>query len=194
MAAAAHVREPGSEPVEIRAERVVIDGGPGTCCACIGPLRKHHARLQRASFASPRQRRDAHRAYALRQRCSDTRAVGLFDPPLIELESAQPALVLRDDRLFARVPFEALTMLDVRCEIRFQCRAFDRRGQANHRVAITGIELGDDQELRLSERLRSGQLRATAAAQQILSAAATRLRDAIGIGECEQSADVGITG
>ncbi len=89
--------------------------------------------------------------------------IGFVDAPLVKFERAEPPLILRDDALFARVPFETFAMLDVRGEVGFEQFTSDGRGETNHRFAITGIEIGDDQEFRLRQALRWRQLRAATA-------------------------------
>ena len=87
-------------------------------------------------------------------RCVTRALSGLFDAPLTEPDRAQPALVLRDDGLLARIPFESFAVLDGCGEIRFERCARQRRGQPDERVAIAGVEIGDDQEFRLRDALR----------------------------------------
>src|SRR5262245_21207140 len=106
MTAAAHVREPGREPVEIRAQRLVTDVGPGRACslAAVVPSCEHESRLERARLLRPWKYADAHFADALHQCGGDACVVGVLEPALVELESTEPALVLRDHSLLTAVP------------------------------------------------------------------------------------------
>ena len=83
-------------------------------------------------------------------------------------------------------------VLDERSEIGFQRGARQRCGQSDQRLALASVEIRDDEELGLRDALRFRQARSASACQQITTAGAARLRDAIRIREGEQPADVGV--
>ena len=70
----------------------------------------------------------------------DAVAVRTFDAPLSELQRTEPAFVLCDDSLFARVPFEAFARFDAISELRLERCARDRRGEADQRVTFACVE------------------------------------------------------
>ena len=124
-----------------------------------GALRIHFARereslTQCARFLGPRQRFETQLADAREQRARHARAVGIFESPLAEPDRTQPALILRDDGLLARIPLEPLPMLDECGEVRFERCTRQRRGEPDERLAIASVEIRDDQELRLRDALR----------------------------------------
>ncbi len=147
---------------------------------------------QCARVFRPRQRFESQLADACEQCAHQARAVRILQSSLAEPDRAEPALVLRDHSLLARVPFESLAVLDVRSEVRFQCCTWQRRGEPDQRLALAGVEIRDDQEFRLRDALRMHQASAASARQQIASTCAARLRDAIRIRERQKSADVGV--
>ena len=147
--------EPRRQPVfESRRQCGIADVGPRARRLRVDFAREHETLAQRPRLLGPRQRFETELADACEQCVRHALAVGIVQSPLAEPDRAEPALVLRDDGLFARIPFESLAVLDERSEIRFECGARQRRCQPDQRLAVACVEIRDDQEFRLRDALR----------------------------------------
>ena len=119
------------------------------------------------------------------------RVIGVVESTIVEDELSEPPLPSRTDALRAAVPLQQVDSLNLVHAILFEFIERDRRGEKDARPVAGGIELRHHQILVLRQSLNGLKGSAAAVGQSIpAGAACDSLRDAIGVGEGDQAADV----